>query len=266
MPEAVKIVFRSGGKQYFFSANDIEVVAGQIVVVETDKGEELGKAVSGPEQIDGSGIGSPLKNVLRIANETDQKSKCENKKKAQEYFQTCKRLIKDQNMDMKLINAEVSLDGKRVSFFFTAEQRVDFRELLKKLCSDTKKKIELKQVGVRDEARILGGFGSCGCFMCCNQFISDFDPVSIKMAKEQNLPLNPNKISGACGRLMCCLKYEHAHYNEFMKKAPRRGKEVKVPQGIGRITDINAIKQTAILTLESGMHIEVPISEINQKS
>lgn len=264
MPEAVKVVFRSGGKQYYFSTNDLEIVRSQTVVVETEYGPELGMVISDPEEINKSQVDSPLKQIIRIATEADQKKKCENKKKVQGYFATCKKLIREQGVDMKLISAELSLDEKRVTFFFTAEQRVDFRELLKKLCSDIKKKIELKQVGVRDEARIIGGFGACGCFMCCNMFISDFDPVSIKMAKEQNLPLNPNKISGACGRLMCCLKYEFDHYHEFSKKAPPRGREVKVEQGKGRITDFNAIKETAIVTLETGIHVEVPISELKK--
>lgn len=264
MPEAVKVVFRSGGKHYFFSTNDIEIVQGQWVVVETEQGAEIGKVISAPESIEKSQVDTPLKQIIRTATEADQKTKCENKHKASEYFQRCKKLIRDQGMAMKLISAELSLDGKRVTFYFTAEQRVDFRELLKKLCSEIKKKIELKQVGVRDEARITGGFGACGCFMCCNQFISDFEPVSIKMAKEQNLPLNPNKISGACGRLMCCLKYEFDHYHDFMKKAPQRGRDVKIEQGRGRITDFNAIKQTAIVTLETGLHVEVPISELKK--
>lgn len=263
MSDVVKIVFRNGGKHYSFSSDGLDVKPGQWVVIETDNGLQLGKAVSHCQEIYESEPERHFKSIARIATEEDIEQYSENKKYARKYFDICKNLIKELGLEMKLINTDLSLDGKHVTFHFTAEQRIDFRELLKKLCSRIKKKIELRQVGVRDEAKIMGGFGSCGCFMCCTQFLSDFAPVSIKMAKEQNLPLNPDKISGICGRLMCCLKYESDHYREFMKRAPEKGTEIQLPQGTATVVDFNVTKGSAVLFLENGLSVEMPIDEIN---
>lgn len=262
MPDVIKVVFRGGGKHYYFSASGFDIKPGHWVVTETDNGLWLGRAISYPKKIGESEFELPIKNIVRIATSEDIEQHIKNRKESHKYFNVCKELIKELGIGMKLVNADLSLDGKHITFHFTAEQRVDFRELLKKLCSRIKKKIELRQVGVRDEAKIIGGFGSCGCFMCCTQFLSDFEPVSIKMAKEQNLPLNPNKISGVCGRLMCCLKYESDHYKEFMERVPERGTKVQLPQGAAVIIDFNVPKQSAILSLENGIHVELPVQEL----
>lgn len=262
MLEVIKVVFRNGGKHYIFSSSGLDIEPRQWVVIETDNGSELGKSISHPQEFDESEFDKQIKSIARIATEEDLEQYAKNKKFAWKYFDICKKLIKELSLEMKLINADLSLDGKHVTFHFTAEQRIDFRELLKKLCSRIKKKIELRQVGVRDEAKIVGGFGSCGCFMCCTQFLSDFAPVSIKMAKEQNLPLNPSKISGVCGRLMCCLKYESDCYKDFMEKAPGKGTEIKLPQGTATIVDFNVIKESAILSLENGLCVEMPVAEL----
>ena len=206
----------------------------------------------------GSDLDEPLRKVIRKANPWDMNQVDKNKKKIKEVMESCSRKIKDRKLTMKLIYAEFSFDRSKIVFYFTAEGRVDFRDLVKDLASAFKTRIELKQIGVRDEAKMLGGLGPCGRALCCATHLKDFEPVTIKMAKEQNLPLNPTKISGLCGRLMCCLGYEYSTYKDLMKGMPREGEIVKTPKGNAKVIGINALKRVAMVELEDGSQIEVP--------
>lgn len=235
MVTVVGVRFKKAGKIYYFSPDDINIDLYDFVVVETARGIEFGHVVKGPEEISESELVSPLKNVLRVARDEDFDIHRDNKKKAKEAFSICQEKIVSHGLEMKLIDAEFTFDNNKVIFYFTAEGRVDFRELVKELASIFRTRIELRQIGVRDEAKVLGGIGPCGKTCCCTQFLGEFDPVSIKMAKEQNLSLNPTKISGLCGRLMCCLKYEQQVYEELLEKMPLVGEYVVTEHGKGTI-------------------------------
>ena len=243
MTKVIGVRFRTAGKIYFFSPGEFEIKQGDHVIVETARGIEYGRVVSAPKEVDDDSVIQPLKSVIRIATEQDEKTVEKNRQKEKEAFKICQEKIRKHGLDMKLIEAEYTFDNNKVLFYFTADGRIDFRELVKDLASVFKTRIELRQVGVRDETKIMGGIGICGRPLCCNSYLSEFSTVSIRMAKEQNLSLNPSEISGVCGRLMCCLKYEQDYYEAALKKLPKVGKECITPDGPGYITDINVIRE-----------------------
>ena len=222
MVEIIGVRFKSGGKQYYFDPAGLEVQPGQGVIVETSRGLEYGECAQGNTQVEEETVVQPLRPLVRIATEEDEKTVEKNREKEAKAFQICQEKIAAHGLEMKLVEAEYSFEGNKVLFFFTAEGRVDFRALVKDLASTIHARIELRQIGVRDEAKMLGGLGICGRPFCCAQFLDEFQPVSIKMAKTQNLSLNPTKISGTCGRLMCCLKYEQEAYEDLVKHTPKQ--------------------------------------------
>lgn len=250
MTEVVSVKFKDTGKSYFFAPNGKTVKIGDKVVVETQNGNELGTVSAENHMIDDSELTPPLKAIVRIATEKDLKRVEENKKKSEEAFKICEKLVLQHELDMKLVNVEYYFDGGKIVFFFTSDGRVDFRELLKDLAAQFHTRIELRQIGVRDEAKMLGGLGICGQPYCCKRFLNDFEPVSIKMAKEQNLSLNPTKISGSCGRLMCCLKYEEDAYSYLSSITPRVGSTVTTPDGVGVVTDVNLVTGNLLVKLQ----------------
>lgn len=247
MIKVVSVKFNEGGKSYYFKPLKEELAVGDTVIVDTASGLAMGKVSASVKEVEDDEIVSPLKKVVRLANEEDMKKLKENKKKEPEAFEICAQKIVDRNLQMKLVDVEYSFDGSKITFFFTADGRIDFRELVKDLAAAFHTRIELRQIGVRDEARMLGGLGICGYPYCCKQFLDDFQPVSIKMAKEQGLSLNPTKISGSCGRLMCCLKYEQDSYEYLMKITPGIGDSVKTPEGVGTVVDVNMITGNLIV-------------------
>lgn len=265
MPKAVGITFRPGGKIHYFDPQDLALVPGDEVIVPGPRGVEYGRVVTAIREVDPEGIEEPLRKVLRRATTRDREQLKENAAKEKEAYRTCKRLIQKHGLPMKLVGIDYVFDGSCVVFYFTAEGRVDFRELVKDLASKLKMRIELRQVGVRDEAKMVGGLGPCGRDLCCSLFLSDFEPVSIKMAKEQDLPLNPSKISGICGRLMCCLKYEFEVYERFNEIAPLLGEEFEIDGDKGKVVAYDVPKERVIFELESGKRIEKPIGEILQR-
>lgn len=241
MTEVVSVKFKESGKSYFFSPDGKKYAKGDDVIAETANGLAFGTVAEENREVDDANVVSPLKKILRKANEKDIKRLEENVKKQSEAFKICEEKIAAHNLDMKLVRVEYSFDGGKITFFFIADGRVDFRELVKDLANHFHTRIELRQIGVRDEAKMLGGIGICGQTYCCKRFLDDFLPVSIKMAKEQNLSLNPTKISGCCGRLMCCLNYEEESYEYLNSITPSIGNTVKTDQGIGIVTDVNVI-------------------------
>ena len=244
MVNIIGVRFRDSGKVYHFSAENMQIQAGQNVIVETARGVEYGHVVFGNRQINEEKAAAALKPVLRIATEEDDNRNLKNKEKSQEAYKVCQEKIRKHNLEMKLIDCEYTFDNNKVLFYFTADGRIDFRELVKDLASVFKTRIELRQIGVRDETKIKGGIGICGRSLCCHTFLSDFAPVSIKMAKEQNLSLNPTKISGMCGRLMCCLKNEQETYEYLNKKLPRIGEEVYFGDDLkGVVQEVSVLRQ-----------------------
>lgn len=250
MEEIVGVRFKNVGKVYYFKPGNIEVKIGDKVIVETVKGLECGTVALGKKEVKNTQITQPLKNIIRIANENDIKKLAENKKKEKEAFNKCLKKIEKHKLDMKLIDVEYTFDNNKILFYFTAEGRVDFRELVKDLASVFKTRIELRQIGIRDEAKMMGGLGICGRSFCCKTFLEEFQPVSIKMAKDQGLSLNPTKISGTCGRLMCCLKYEQDAYNEILKRTPKIGTIVDTPGGKGTVIEQNLLTGKLIVSLD----------------
>ena len=244
MATVIGVRFKKAGKVYYFDPNDIWPRPGDGVVVETARGMEFGEVVTGSRTVNDAQLSSPLRKVIRIATPEDIHRAETNERREQEAFKVCQEKIARHKLDMKLVSVEFTFDNSKIIFYFTANGRVDFRELVKDLAGVFKTRIELRQIGVRDEAKMLGGLGSCGRPICCGTFLGDFQPVSIKMAKEQNLSLNPTKISGQCGRLMCCLKFEQDNYDAVLKRVPRVGKDIVTPDGVGVITDINVIRET----------------------
>ncbi|MDE5583406.1 MAG: stage 0 sporulation family protein [Ruminococcus sp.] len=242
MKEIIGVRFKKGGKIYYFSPEGITAEKGDMIVVETVSGQECGEVAIANRNINDSDFSSPLKPVIRLANENDLKILARNRKKEQDAFKICEEKIKLRRLKMNLVDVECTFDNSKLLFYFTAESRVDFRELVKDLAGIFRTRIELRQIGVRDEAKILGGLGICGREFCCKSYIGDFQPVSIKMAKEQGLSLNPTKISGTCGRLMCCLKNEQNAYESLLKITPKVGALVVTPDGDkGRVEDANII-------------------------
>ena len=244
MTKVVGVRFRTADKIYFFAPGKLEIQKGQHVIVETARGVEYGYVVMGMKDVDDSKVVQPLKPVLRTATKEDDAIEEKNKKKEREAFKICQKKIEKHKLEMKLIDAEYTFDNNKVLFYFTADGRVDFRELVKDLASVFKTRIELRQIGVRDETKILGGVGICGRALCCHSYLSEFIPVSIKMAKEQNLSLNPTKISGTCGRLMCCLKNEEETYRYLNSKLPSVGDRVTTDDGLkGEVSSVNVLRQ-----------------------
>ena len=246
----VDIRFRSGGKTYYFDPGDLQVAAGDEVIIDTSRGPEFGLCTAGCHTIPARDVVTPLRSVIRIATEADKKTAAENREKEKRAYAVCLQKIEEHQLDMQLVSAECAFDGSKILFFFTADGRVDFRELVKNLASIFRTRIELRQIGVRDKAKMVGGLGVCGRPFCCSQFLADFQPVSIKMAKTQNLSLNPTKISGTCGRLMCCLKYEQEAYEDLLKTAPKAESFVDTPDGRGTVTDVNLLRQTVKVRME----------------
>ena len=251
MVKIIGIRFKSGGKQYYFDPAGLEVQPGQGVIVETSRGLEYGECAQGNTQVEEETVVQPLRPLVRIATEEDEKTVEKNREKEAKAFQICQEKIAAHGLEMKLVEAEYSFEGNKVLFFFTAEGRVDFRALVKDLASTIHARIELRQIGVRDEAKMLGGLGICGRPFCCAQFLDEFQPVSIKMAKTQNLSLNPTKISGTCGRLMCCLKYEQEAYEDLVKHTPKQESFVETPDGAGTVSSVNLLRQQVQVRLDS---------------
>ena len=252
-PETVEVVdiqFRPGQKVYFFSPANIDCKAGDHVIIDTARGPEYGYCVAGNHTISQKEIVAPLRCVLRIATEKDEKIAAENREKEQKAFDLCLENIRQMNLDMQLVSAECAFDGSKILFFFTADERVDFRELVKTLASAFHTRIELRQIGVRDKAKMVGGLGICGRPFCCASFLDDFQPVSIKMAKTQNLSLNPTKISGTCGRLMCCLKYEQEAYEDLIRQSPKLESFVDTPDGRGTVVELDLLRQRVKVRME----------------
>lgn len=241
MAEIIGVRFKSVGKIYYFAPGNEKVENGQKVIVETARGVECGTVVVSNREVPDSELSAPLKPVIRIATEKDLETVEENKKKEEEAFKICEEKIAKHKLDMKLVDVECTFDNNKLLFYFTAENRVDFRELVKDLASVFRTRIELRQIGVRDEAKMLGGLGICGRPFCCNGFLGEFQPVSIKMAKEQGLSLNPTKISGTCSRLMCCLKYEQESYEDLIRTTPKVNAYVSTPSGNGFVEEVNLI-------------------------
>jgi len=262
MADIVGVRFKRAGRIYYFDSAGIELEVSDPVVVQTARGLELGQVVISPRQVVADELGEPLKLVARKAEPEDIEHAEELAAKEEEALAECARLIANLDLPMKLTSAEYNLEGSRLTFFFTAEERVDFRELVRELSSRFKMRVELRQIGPRDEAKLIGGFGRCGRPLCCMSFLSEFAPVSIKMAKEQNLPLNPMKISGACGRLLCCLVYENEQYRGMKERMPRDGQRVSTAMGAATVVGCNPLKEMVLVELETQATVELPISEI----
>ena len=252
MIKVVGVRFKKAGKIYYFDPADMNIQKDTYVVVETARGIEFGECVIGIKEINENDIVSPLKSVLRIATNEDIEKHFKNKDKEKDAFDICLKKIQEHGLTMKLIDVEYTFDNNKVIFYFTADGRVDFRDLVKDLATIFKTRIELRQIGVRDEAKMLGGLGPCGRPMCCSSFLGDFASVSIKMAKEQNLSLNPTKISGICGRLMCCLNYEQSTYEDIRKRRPKVGSIVKTSEGTGEVFSNNIVKESIKVKLKKG--------------
>ena len=269
MTKVIGVRFRTAGKIYYFDPTRFEIKKGDHVIVETARGVEYGTVVGGIREVDDSKVVQPLKPVLRIATERDNEQEAANKGKEKEAFLICQEKIRKHGLDMKLIDAEYTFDNNKVLFYFTADGRIDFRELVKDLASVFKTRIELRQIGVRDETKILGGIGICGRRLCCHTHLSEFVPVSIKMAKEQNLSLNPTKISGVCGRLMCCLKHEEETYEDLNRRLPNIGDYVTTDDGLkGEVSSVNVLRQQVkvIVNVDDEKEIrEYPLDQLRFK-
>ena len=253
MTRVIGVRFRQAGKIYFFAPGKLHINQGDKVIVETARGVEFGSVVTGPKEVPDQDIMQPLKSVIRVATEEDKRMEERNREKEKEAFNICLEKIRKHNLEMKLINAEYTFDNNKVLFYFTADGRIDFRELVKDLAAVFRTRIELRQIGVRDETKIRGGIGICGRPLCCNTYLSEFAPVSIKMAKEQNLSLNPTKISGVCGRLMCCLTNEEETYEELNSRLPGIGDYVTTSDGLkGEVQSVSVLRQLVkvVVTLE----------------
>lgn len=242
MVTVVGVKFKNAGKVYYFDPVDFDLQTGDHVIVETARGMEFGTVNMAPKAVHPSEVVSPLKKIIRIADEKDHKRHLENVKKKERAIRLCQEKVDKHKLEMKLIDVEYTFDNSKIIFYFTADGRVDFRELVKDLAGVFKMRIELRQIGVRDEAKMMGGIGTCGKGLCCHTWLSEFEPVSIKMAKVQNLSLNPTKISGICGRLMCCLKYENDVYTELKKGMPEAGEKIKTPDGAALVVDTNILE------------------------
>lgn len=263
MHQVVGVRFKKAGKIYYFSPDQFDINLHDYVIVETARGVEFGKVVIGVKQVEEKDVVLPLKNVLRLATEKDKLIVQENKKESRKAFNVCLAKISEHNLEMKLVDVEYTFDRNKVLFYFTADGRIDFRDLVKDLASVFRTRIELRQIGVRDEAKMLGGIGPCGRMLCCSTFLGDFEPVSIKMAKDQNLSLNPTKISGLCGRLMCCLKYENDMYESAKKDLPDVNQKIDTSYGRGKVVGLNMLERLVQIEIfESSQVIEFTLDEL----
>ncbi|MCG2677293.1 stage 0 sporulation family protein [bacterium] len=264
MIEIVEIKFKDTGPTYPFDSQGLDLNAGDACILQTEGGREFGRVVSGPRMVEEKEIEDFLGKVIRKATEEDFTQLKENERREEEAFGFCLERIKERELPMKLTKVEYLFDGSKITFYFVSETRVDFREMVKDLAQEFKTRIELRQIGVRDEARMYGGFGPCGRPLCCTTFLKEFQPVSMKMAKVQDLALNPVKLSGICGRLMCCLAYESETYREEKKKLPREGSKITIPQGVGKIKSVNIIKKSVVVELEDGKEVEIPVEKLKE--
>ncbi len=262
MPVVVGVVFKRAGKVYYFDPDKLELKSADNVIVKTSRGVEFGEVVAPPEEVPEEEVTRPLKKIMRKASQDDVQKVARSREKEAAWMKEASKMVSEHKMAMKLVDSEYVFDGSRVIFYFTAEERVDFRQLVKDLARRFKTRIELRQIGVRDEAKMVGGLGTCGRGLCCSVFQGDFEPVSIRMAKEQDLPLNPAKISGACGRLMCCLKYEYEAYKDFKRRAPKRGSMVKTAHGEGKVKEFNVPREIVVVEFDGGIRHNVPLEEI----
>ena len=261
MPNVVGVRFKRACRIYYFDPAELDLKPDDLVIVETARGKEIGRVVIALQQVLESDITDPLRPVLRRAEQHDLRQMDSFKLREDDALRKCQEKVTQLNLPMKLVNAEYNFDGSRLTFCFTAEGRVDFRQLVKDLAGTFRTRVELRQIGVRDEAKCIGGLGCCGRPLCCNSFLMDFVPVSIKMAKDQDLPLNPMKISGVCGRLLCCLAYENEIYCQMKTVMPRLGETVATPQGTGRVISLNVLRGSATVELENKAIIQVPAAE-----
>ena len=250
MPQVINVRFRGKGKAYYFDPGDNEIHSGDAVIVETSRGSEIGECVRAAHYVEDTAIVPPLRPVIRVATAADKRLDAANRQKEKTAFDFCQKKIAERGLDMKLVEVEYSFDGSKILFFFTSEDRVDFRDLVKDLAGVFRTRIELRQIGVRDSAKLVGGLGICGRPFCCSTFLDSFQPVSIKMAKTQSLSLNPTKISGTCGRLMCCLKYEQDAYENLLRTVPKVDAAVDTPDGKGTVTEVNLLRRTVKVRLE----------------
>lgn len=266
MYDVVGVRFKKAGKIYYFDPDGLAIEKDTFVIVETVRGVEYGRVVVAPKKVEENDVVLPLKKVLRIADQKDRLIVEENKLAAKEAYEVCSEKVNTHQLDMKLVDVEYTFDRNKVIFYFTADGRVDFRELVKDLAAIFRTRIELRQIGVRDEAKMLGGIGPCGRMLCCSTFLGDFDPVSIKMAKDQNLSLNPTKISGLCGRLMCCLKYENDEYEQAKAQLPDVGEWIQTPDGFGKVVGLNILERVLQVDVtEAGRILEYTHDEILSK-
>jgi cell fate regulator YaaT (PSP1 superfamily) len=257
MPKVIAVTFRSAGQVHYYDPGGMELKEGDAVIAPTPHGIEIGQVMTEPRELEADHPDQPLRPVTRKASADDLRREQENRERERRAFDTCAERIQQHGLPMKLIEAHYTFDRSRVIFYFSAEGRVDFRCLVRDLARELRARVELHQVGVRDEAKLIGGFGPCGRPLCCATFLSRLQPVAIKMAKEQNLALNPLKISGVCGRLMCCLSYEYEGYRRAKAELPRVGSRITLPQGAGKVTEVNIIKGTLSVALEDGTRVEV---------
>lgn len=264
MYRVVEVRLRESGRMHYYNCGDATYPVGEYVIVEADRGEDYGLVMSEPETILDGEVEQPLRHVVRRLSPADQERIEGNCHEGRAAMVTCAAKIAERKLPMKLIDVEYSFDRSKIIFYFTAEGRVDFRELVRDLASHFKARIELRQIGVRDEARMLGGIGCCGRQLCCATFLKDFEAVNIRMAKEQRLPLNPSKISGLCGRLLCCLRFEFEAYKELQRGMPKEGTVVATPLGEGRVKDVNLLKQSVGVELETGRIVQVAVKDISR--
>ncbi|MDD5043999.1 MAG: stage 0 sporulation family protein [Candidatus Omnitrophica bacterium] len=261
MDKIAQVRLRQFGQTAYFNIGDLAVKEGNYVIIEQDRGLDYAEVIAMPDTLSHVKIDEPLKKIIRLATSADIKQIDDNRGKAKEAITICEKKIQEHKLDMKLVEVEYSFDRSKIIFYFTAEGRIDFRELVKDLAKAFKARIELRQIGVRDEARFIGGFGPCGRQLCCAAFLRDFEPVTIKMAKEEALPLNPTKLSGLCGRLMCCLAFEHDTYSALSKGLPKEGEHVHTKEGKGTVVSVNVLKRTCTIQLEDGKQIEINYKE-----
>jgi len=266
VPRIASVVFRGGGRVYEFSAGDLQLSPGDGVVVDTTRGADYGRLVKGPDEVSAAGAPRGLKRIIRKATAADLETIASHREAEREAKAECRRLAAELGLEMKVVDARQAFEGSKITVTFFAEERVDFRGLVGKLGDRLKRRVELKQVSARDQSRIVGGYGPCGRSLCCATFAGDQEPVSIRMAKDQNLPLNPTKISGCCGRLMCCLKYEHQVYVSFRKRAPKRGATVRTPAGQGKVVDLLAPVDSVIVDLGEGRSETFRLAELGSSS
>lgn len=263
--DLIQVKLREEGPCAYFSFENLAFKSGDTVIVEQDRGIDYGHVLSdGEDALKVNAKSEEIKKILRVANEEDLKRISENNEKAKEAFKTCQAKVEQYKLSMKLIDVEYSFDCGKVVFYFSSEERVDFRELVKDLARILRARIDMRQIGVRDEAKLIGGFGPCGRELCCKCFLKDFVPVTIKMAKEEGLPLNPPKISGICGRLMCCLTYEYELYKELGRSMPKEGERIQTPDGKGKVVSVNILKRKAYVELEDGKQIVIEYDKPNE--